>query len=244
MNWKTIHGEGDDPLLPGTYVAEAHGVKFDPPVKVTDVAKMIQQVGAQARVFVKEIVLVNKKLRKALPESGTQMRQLAGRILEQILDAHREETGETIIIVSANDKKLSKENRGDTAKEQESHKALVVKYCSGVEAMPRNDLNRALMVKACENMVLIFEKRVKVRSKISATPRALWAYVKSEEPHLHASCQEMLIPTLVSEGWVLHHIGEEINILPYGKGVPGYDEGKCPGDHPAWLREFSEPWDL
>jgi len=243
MKWKIIHGEGDDPLLPGTYVVEAHGIKFDPPVKLVDVGHVIQQVGAQARVFVGEIIEVNKKLRRGLPKSGTPLRRLAGKVLEQVLDAHREETGETIIIVSPNDKKLSKENRSDWEVEIEAHKALVVKYCSGGEAMPEGDLNRALMVQACENLALISEKRCKVRSKIVLTPVALWAYVRSEQPHMDPSCQEMLLPTLVSEGWVLYQSGEEINLLPYGKGVPGYNKKECAPDHPAWSKGI-KAWDL
>jgi hypothetical protein len=174
MNWKTIHGEGDDPLMPGTMVIEAHGVIFDPPVKVTDVAKVIQKIGAAARTYVQECIETNKKIRKSLPDDSPPMRALGRKVLEQILDAHREKTGQTIMILRVNDKKLSKENRSVPDKECKEHKDLVTKYCDGVSPMQVDDLNRSIMVGLCEDRVLLEESRVRMRSRILLTPKALW----------------------------------------------------------------------
>jgi len=243
MNWKTIHGEGDDPLMPGTYVIEAHGVTFDPPVKVTDVAKAIQRIGAAARTYVHECIETNKKLRKSLPDDSPQMRDLGRRVLEQILDAHREKTGQTIMILRVNDRKLSKENRNEPNKEREEHTRLVAKYCDGDLPMRADDLNRAIMVGLCEDKVLLEERRVKMRSKISSTPKSLWAYVKSEADHLDDTARNTLLATLVSEGWVLFMRDGEVMLLPYGKGVPAYCKDHLP-DHPAWSRDPAKVWEV
>jgi hypothetical protein len=242
MNWKTIHGEGDDPLMPGTYVVEAHGITFDPPVKMTEVARAIQKIGAAARIYMRECIETNKKIRKALPK-GAQMNAFGRKILEQILDAHREETGETITIVRINDKKLSKISRNVPSKECETHKKLVVKYCDE-EPMRSDDLNRAIMVGLCEDRVLLEESRVKTRSKISLTPKALWDHIRTEERHIDDSCRDLLVSTLVDDGWVLFMKDEEVRLLPYGKGVPAFDEKANATDHPAWSRDPSVEWDV
>jgi len=244
MNWKTIHGEGDNPLLPGTHVIEAYGIAFDPPVNMAEISEVIQQIGAQARIYVSDCIKINKKLRKALPGDNPQLRLLATKVLEQILDAHREKTGETIMILRVNDKKLSKESRNIPNEECETHKKLVAKYCGDEKPMQADDLNCALVITACEDRVLLEESRVKMRTKISLTPNALWEAVRTNVKHAEDSWRPKLIDTLVANGWVLFMNDGKVNLLPYGRGVPAYNKKLHAADHPAWARNPAIKWEV
>ena len=51
-----------------------------------------------------------------------------------------------------------------------------------------------------------------------------------------------LLPTLISDGWVLFNLDGETRLLPYGEGVPNYDASKCALDHPMWTRDLEIPW--
>ncbi len=93
MSWKYTHGENDDPLGPGTYVSEAHGVTFDPPLSEAEVGALIGMMSEKAEVFVKQCVQANAQLRKHLPEPGSK-RELAMKILMLLIDSHRATTGE------------------------------------------------------------------------------------------------------------------------------------------------------
>ena len=96
--WKMVHGEGDDPLGPKTYVAEAYGVKFNPPLAQAEVGALIGKLGLAMREYVKTIVDANTKMRKAVPDDKTK-KALAEKILLQIMENHREETGQTLVMV-------------------------------------------------------------------------------------------------------------------------------------------------
>jgi hypothetical protein len=88
---------------------------------------------------------------------------------------------------------------------------------------------------------LELEKKATTRGQIRVTIRDLLAKVGDKLPFMKEGGSR-LIPTLVSDGWVLFNVDEETRILPYGKGVPNYDASKCAVDHPMWSRTLEEPW--
>ena len=234
--WKMVHGEGDDPLGPKTYVAEAYGVKFNPPLAQAEVGALIGKLGLAMREYVKTIVDANTKMRKAVPDDKTK-KALAEKILLQIMENHREETGQTLVMVQG------KSQAAPTAEVSVSeHKTLAEKYDAYDGSMPAWDLNRAVLVRACEDYVLQMESVGTARSGMRVTLRLLVEELTEKIPFFTEDYAQKLLPTLVSDGWVLFNAGGETRILPYGKGVPGYDASKCAADHPMWSRKLEDPW--
>jgi hypothetical protein len=109
--------------------------------------------------------------------------------------------------------------------------------------MHENDLNRAFVVRACEDYVLKELQRVGIRSKLSVTLKKLIDYVVRELPFA-AEFADVLMPTLKAEGWVLFNHEGETRILPYGEGVPAYDAKLCNLDHPMWSRTLGIKWEV
>ena len=64
--WKMVHGEGDDPLGPKTYVAEAYGVKFNPPISQVEVGALIAKLGKAMREYVKTLDAHDKMYKSIL----------------------------------------------------------------------------------------------------------------------------------------------------------------------------------
>ena len=243
MSWKYTHGENDDPLGPGTYVSEAHGVKFDPPLPVAEVGNLIGTISEKAEVFVNQCVKANAELRKHLPEPGSK-RELAMKVLMLLLDAHREKTGEVITLVRPGGQPLSEADNSDISKaEREDHRLLIEKYEAAQGEMHENDLNRAFIIRACEDYVLKELQRVGSRSKLSVTLKKLIDYVVRELPFAEEFVG-VLLPTLRAEGWVLFNHEGETRILPYGEGVPAYDAKLCNIDHPMWSRTLGVKWEV
>jgi len=237
--WKYVHGEGDDPLGAPTYVAFAHGVKFDPPMPQSEMARMIGTLGTAVRHYVEAMIKANDGLKKATPEDP-RLKALAGKLMEQILMQHQNETGETFVIRSGASQTAQKPKQEPLGQ----HKALVKKYNADVGALNEDDLNRGLLVQSCENYVLELNAKVDSRIQIRATLRDLLERASKDLSFMKDSLPEVLLPTLVSDGWVLFTHNEEVRLLPYGKGVPSYDASKASLDHPAWSRSLDNVWEV
>lgn len=236
--WKYVHGKGDDPLGTPTYVASAHGVKFDPPVSQAEMGKMIATLGTSVRQYVEETIAANKKLKQGMPKDESH-RALARKLLNEIMKQHQEETGESFIILKGGSQKTKEPKEEVTVSE---HKTLAKKYGAYDGAMDEQDLNRGLLVRCCEDYVLALEKNTDSRIQIRVTLRDLLEHTTKELPFMADSLSSVLLPTLVSDGWVLFNRNEETRTLPYGKGVPSYDSSKCATDHPMWSRNLDDQW--
>ena len=236
--WKYVHGKGDDPLGAPTYVESAYGVKFDPPVSQAEMGKMIGTLGASVRQYVEESIAANKKLKNAMPEDESH-RALARKLLNEIMKQHQEETGESFVILKGGSQKTNTPKQEVIISE---HKMLVEKYGAERGAMSERDLNRGFLVRCCENYVLALEQKADSRIQIRVTLRDLLEHATKELPLMADILSKALLPTLVSDGWVLFNQDGETRILPYGKGVPSYDASECSADHPMWSRNLDDQW--
>ena len=235
--WTYVHGEGDDPLGAPTYVETAYGVKFDPPVSQAEMGKMISKLGTCVRQYVESMVAANEKLKSGIPKDASQ-KALAGKLLEELLKRHQEETGETFMIRTSSSQ-TTETTQINTVSE---HKTLAEKYGAYSGKMSERDLNRAFLVRCCENHVLEQLKTVTSRNQIRVTLRDLLERANKELPFMTESLASHLLPTLISDGWVLFNLDGETRLLPYGEGVPNYDASKCALDHPMWARDLEIPW--
>lgn len=236
--WKMVHGEGDDPLGPKTFVAEAYGVKFNPPIHQVEIGTLIASLGKAMRTYVGEIVEANDKMRRSIP-SDKSKKALAEKILSQIVNNHREETGHTLVFVQG-----AGQQTQSTDVISSDHKTLAQKYSAYDGALAEWDLNRALIVRSCENYVLEMESIGTKRIAMQVTLRHLVERLNEEVPFFNEEYASKVLPTLISDGWVLFNHSGETRLLPYGKGVPSFDASKCAADHPAWSRELEDPWIL
>lgn len=236
--WKYVHGKGDDPLGAPTYVESAYGVKFDPPVSQAEMGKMIGTLGASVRQYVEETIAANKKLKNAMPKNESH-RALARKLLNEVMKQHQEETGESFIILKGESQKTQTPKQEVIISE---HKMLVEKYGAYSGAMNEQDLNRGLLVRCCENYVLALEQKADSRIQIRVTLRDLLEHATKELPFMVDVLSKSLLPTLVSDGWVLFNQDGETRTLPYGKGVPSYDASECSADHPMWSRNLDDQW--
>ena len=234
--WRYVHGEGDDPLGAPTYVASAYGVKFDPPVSQTEMGRMIGTLGNAVRLYVEQMITANDQLSAAVPEDESQ-KALAGKLMEQILKEHQKETGATFVFKSG-ESQQTKTPEVDVSE----HKSLAEKYGAYLGAMNEKDLNRAFLVRCCEDYVLGLDKTANSRIQIRVTLRDLLEEATKELPFMAGFLSDALLPTLISDGWVLFNHDEETRLLPYGKGLPSYDASKCAMDHPMWSRNIDDPW--
>jgi len=235
--WKYIHGKGDDPLGAPTYVESAYGVKFDPPVSQADMGKMIGVLGASVRQYVEEMIAANHKLKNAMPRDASQ-KVLAEKLLAEVLKVHQQETGETFMIQTG-DSQTTQTTEDNSVSD---HKSLAEKYGAYGGAMAEQDLNRAFLVRCCEDYVLKLNKRADSRMQVRVTLRDLLEQAAEALPFMTDLLGKALLPTLMSDGWVLFNHANETLLLPYGKGVPNYDASKCAMDHPMWSRNVNDPW--
>lgn len=235
--WEYVHGEGDDPLGAPTYVKKAYGVTLDPPVSQAEMGQVISRIGIAIREYVEAMIAANETLRAATP-SGTNMKAITTKLMRDTLNRHTEETGQTFIVM-----KGGQETTDETTPEPVfEHKTLAEKYGAYKGEMKVNDLNRAFLIRACEDYILELEQLATTRGQIRVTIRDLLERANGELPFMTEAIGALLIPTLISDGWVLFNVDDETRILPYGKGVPNYDASKCAVDHPMWSRTLGEPW--
>lgn len=237
--WKYVHGEGDDPLGAPSYVSQAYGVKFDPPMPQAKMGKVIATLGTAARQYVEAMIKANNELKKATPEDAS-LKALAEKLLTQVLKQHQQETGETFVFSAGANKNTQQPKQEPLGQ----HTALVKKYNADVGALGEDDLNRGLLVACCENYVLELKQYAASRIQIRVTLRDLLEKAKMTLPFMVDSLSDVLLPTLVSDGWVLFMQDDEVRLLPYGKGVPSYDPSKVSADHPMWSRRIDDVWDV
>ena len=205
-------------------------------------------VSEAAATFVKDCQLANKKLRKAEPKDKVE-KEYAQAFLAYHLHIHQKETGESVTLISPG--KISqnwdeKENGEEVLTKAEDarseHKRLAEKYNAYEGALSEDDMNRAFLIMACENYVLTQLEEVGSRSAISCQVVDLWAYAVEHVPFVQPEWEDLLLPTLVQDGWVLFQDDKGgTHILPYGSGLPGYDP-KMGIDHPAWARNPTVVW--
>ena len=235
--WEYVHGEGDDPLGAPTYVKKAYGVTLDPPVSQAEMGQVISRIGIAIREYVEAMIAANEALRAATP-SGANMKAITTKLMRDTLNRHTEETGQTFIVMKGGQETTDE----PTPEPVFEHKTLAEKYGAYKGEMKEKYLNRAFLVRACEDHVLELEQQATTRGQIRVTIRDLLAKANDALPFMTESIGASLIPTLISDGWVLFNVDDETRILPYGKGVPNYDASKCAVDHPMWSRTLGEPW--
>jgi len=199
---------------------------------------MIGTLGASVRQYVEETIAANKKLKNAMPKDESH-RALARKLLNEIMKQHQEETGESFIILKGGSQKTQTPKQEVIISE---HKMLVEKYGAERGAMNEQDLNRGFLVRCCENYVLALKQKADSRIQIRVTLRDLLEHATKELPFMADMLSKALLPTLVSDGWVLFNQDGETRILPYGKGVPSYDASECSADHPMWSRTLDDQW--
>lgn len=207
-----------------------------------------EKVSEAAANFVEDCRKANQRLKKAEPTDAVE-KEYAQAFLAYHLHIHQKETGERVTFVTPG--KISSNwetqqngesvmNKAEEARSE--HKRLAEKYGAYEGPLQEGDLNRAFLVMACENYVLTKLKEVGSRESIVCTLQDLWQNALENVPSINTEWQELLLPTLVQDGWVLFDKGDgAINLLPYGSGIPGYDPD-LGVDHPAWARNPDIVW--
>lgn len=229
-------------------VISAFGKTLSEELPLEKMVTINEKVSEAAANFVEECRKANLKLKKAEPKSAVE-KEYAQAFLAYHLHIHQKETGESVTIVTPG--KISsnwetQQNGEEVLTKAEDarseHKKLAEKYGGYEGALHEDDLNRAFLVMACENYVLNKLQEVGSRESIVCTIRDLWANAVENVPFVEDEWEDMLLPTLVQDGWILFKTNKgEINILPYGSGVPGYD-ADLSVDHPAWARNPEIVW--
>ena len=229
-------------------VVSAFGQTLSEELPLDKMVTINEIVSEAAATFVKDCQLANKKLRKAEPKDKVE-KEYAQAFLAYHLHIHQKETGESVTLISPG--KISqnwdeKENGEEVLTKAEDarseHKRLAEKYNAYEGALSEDDMNRAFLIMACENYVLTQLEEVGSRSAISCQVVDLWAYAVEHVPFVQPEWEDLLLPTLVQDGWVLFQDDKGgTHILPYGSGLPGYDP-KMGIDHPAWARNPTVVW--
>ena len=229
-------------------VVSAFGKTLSEELPLDKMVTINEIVSEAAATFVKDCQLANKKLRKAEPKDKVE-KEYAQAFLAYHLHIHQKETGESVTLISPG--KISqnwdeKENGEEVLTKAEDarseHKRLAEKYNAYEGALSEDDMNRAFLIMACENYVLTQLEEVGSRSAISCQVVDLWAYAVEHVPFVQPEWEDLLLPTLVQDGWVLFQDDKGgTHILPYGSGLPGYDP-KMGIDHPAWARNPTVVW--
>lgn len=229
-------------------VTTAFGKRLSKELPLEKMVAINEKVSDAAATFVKESRKANEKLQKAYPADVAE-KEYAQAFLAYHLHMHQESTGEVVTLVSPGqisvrwgEKENGEEVLTNAEEARSEHKTLAAKYDAYEGALKEDDMNRAFLVMACENYVLTKLSEVGSRSKISCSPRDLWAHVVENVPFVHADWEGSMLPTLVQDGWVLFNSKNGmVNILPYGSGIPGYDP-EMGVDHPAWARDPAVTW--
>jgi hypothetical protein len=229
-------------------VISAFGKTLSEDLPLDKMVTINETVSEAAATFVEDCRKANIKLRKAEPTNAV-AKEYAQAFLAYHLHIHQQETGESVTVVTPG--KISehweaKENGEEVLtkaeKARSEHKTLADKYNAYEGALSEDDMNRAFLIMACENYVLTKLKEVGSRSGLKCTPADLWTYAIDNIPFVESEWEELLLPTLVQDGWVLFTDAKGGTcILPYGSGIPGYDP-KMGVDHPAWARDPTVIW--
>lgn len=233
-------------------VTSAFGRRLSKAIPLDKMVTINEQVSLAAASFIDDCRKANKKLKKAQPTAKAE-KEYAEVFLAYHLHVHQKETGERVTFVSPG--KLSdtwesqqKDNKVlDETKESVStmseHKRLVREYDATKEGLDENDINRAFLIMACENYILTKLKQVGSRESLTCTVDELWLEAVQNVPSAQEEWEDILLSTLVQDGWILFEDKNgEVNALPYGSGVPGYDATFLSVDHPAWARDPDIEW--
>jgi len=257
--WKLTHGQDDDPNGPPTYFSVAAGVTLDPPVKQGEIHAFLAEMNGAAEVFVKEMAAANEKIQQVLSSSKAG-KALGEKMLSDRLKVFQQEAGMSLIVMRGESDKKPKKRKKKTKVESPapskktsevktptkpkapqpklpSHKQLAEKYDAYTGALSEGDMNRAELVKHCEDYLLMRAATVQRRGDLRVTPKQLMTYVSEKMPSFGmAFGLEVLIPTLVSDGWVIFQVkeGGSAYIVPHGEGVPGHMPSVP--SHPVWNR--------
>lgn len=257
--WKLTHGKDDDPNGPPTYFSVAAGIKLDPPIKQGEIHAFLAEMNSAAEVFVNEMAAANEKIQQVLSSSKAGA-TLGEKILSDRLKVFHEEAGMTIVVMRTKSAKKPKKTKTTkaTVKPKAStktaskkatekavenkpklltHKQLAEKYDAYTGALSEGDMNRAELVKHCEDYLLLRAEMVRRRGDLRVTPAQLMTYVSEKMPSFEmAFGLKVLIPTLVSDGWVIFQVkeGGSAYIVPYGGGLPEHMPGVP--NHPVWSK--------
>ncbi len=235
------YGPNDDRRMPPGKISKAYGIVFDPPLNAQEAIKLMVQTNAECTKYIKSVTQANARLKSLLEKkpasTNPDMKKFTEATILHMLELHRAETGEHIVIVKKNEPigKTIKNapSRKDAAGSEpqpqpeqpeqpevtgKSHKQLVKELKAHTGGLPPNDVNRHLMIQTCEGLV----RELGTAKRMQLTPERLWAHSRTKHPFLYQKWKEALVPTLVAEGWVLSEGKDDsVVILPHD-------------DHPMW----------
>tara|TARA_B100000927_G_scaffold290203_1_gene288474 strand:+ start:841 stop:1527 length:687 start_codon:yes stop_codon:yes gene_type:complete len=207
----------------------AFGIKLPEEIEIDRLFEIQEKIMITSSKFIEESEKANSKLQKSLPKKAAEL-QFARAFMYYQLHLHQEETGVKITFVDRGDINASWNKRD----EKESF-----------EGLNESDENRALVVKTCEEYVLKMAALLEAnasRKELKITPRQLYEACRSKLPWFGGNDSDeervktfqLLLGVLMEDCWVVFNNEEgQSNLLPYGKGVPQYDED-LGVEHPIW----------
>ncbi len=226
------YGPNDDRRMPPGKISKAYGIAFNPPLNAQEAIKLMVQTNAECTKYITAVTRANAELKSLLEKKpaslNPDMKKFAEATIWHMLELHRAETGEHIVIVKQNEpieksvKPTTKKEKSvqqpketkqpEVTKECKSHKQLVKELKAHKGALPPNDYNRHLLIQACEELV----KETGTARRMQLTPERLWAHCRTRHPMLYGAWKKALVPTLVGEGWILSEgKNDSIVILPH-----------------------------
>ena len=208
----------------------AFGIKLPEEIEIERLFEIQEKIMTTSSKFIEESKKANGKLQKSLPKKGGEL-QFARAFMYYQLHLHQEETGEKITFVDKGNITASWNKRD---KKEESF-----------EGLNDADKKRALVVKTCEEYVLKMSALLEAnasRKELKITPRQLYEACTSKLPWFGVDDSDegkvktfqLLLEILMEDCWVVFNNEEgQSNVLPYGEGVPQYDED-LGVEHPIW----------
>lgn len=233
----TFRYENDVPVA----LIGAFGQELPEEIPLSRMATINTAVSEALENFLDESRKATDSLLGSLPENDSEKAYALAMIQFQLL-LHEQESGETVAFISPGQAGFAEPEKEFT-KSTKEHMSLAEQHAAYRGGLSEDDLNRVFLILACENYVLQELERVgNNREKLDITPQMLWARVRSELGFAPDEWMEVLVPILIQDGWVLfnHPKTGGTNLLPYGFGIPSYDE-ELAIEHPMWWRDYKIP---
>ena len=207
----------------------AFGIKLPEEIEIDRLFEIQEKIMTSSSKFIEESEKANSKLQKSLPTKAAEL-QFARAFMHYQLHLHQEAAGVKITFVDKGDISASLSKRNEKR---------------SFEGLNEPDKNRALVVKTCEEYVLQMAGLLEAnasKKELKITPRQLYEACQGKLPWFGVDDSDegkvktfqLLLGVLMEDGWVVFNNEEgQSNLLPYGEGVPQYDED-LGVEHPIW----------